>query len=100
MVSLAETKIKRKAEFPWMERTTCIASMRQRVYTSRVCQGMRARFRASLVVVLPRKEKIMQARPRTKANRKARYSRCPKCQKQIRLHQVRCRTCHQKLKLK
>jgi hypothetical protein len=42
----------------------------------------------------------MQTRPRTKANRKKRYSRCPKCQKQVRLHQVRCRTCHQKLKLK
>jgi hypothetical protein len=45
-------------------------------------------------------EEIMQARPRTKARRKSRYRRCPKCQKQVRLHQVRCRTCHQKLKLK
>jgi hypothetical protein len=48
----------------------------------------------------PKGEEIVQTRPRTKANRKSRYSRCPKCQKQVRLHQVRCRTCHQKLKLK
>jgi hypothetical protein len=41
----------------------------------------------------------MQARPRTKARRKSRFSRCPKCQKQVRLHQKRCRTCHQLLKL-
>ena len=41
----------------------------------------------------------MQARPRIKARRKARFGRCPKCQKQVRLHQKRCRTCHQLLKL-
>jgi len=29
-----------------------------------------------------------------------RYKRCPKCNKQVRLHQVRCRTCHQVLKHK
>ena len=42
----------------------------------------------------------MQTRPQTKARRKARFRRCPKCHKQVRLHQARCRTCHQKLKRK
>jgi hypothetical protein len=37
----------------------------------------------------------MQARPRKKKVRQSRFSRCPKCGKQIRKHQVRCRTCHQ-----
>jgi hypothetical protein len=36
----------------------------------------------------------MQARPRKKKVRQARFSRCPKCHKQIRKHQVRCKTCH------
>lgn len=39
----------------------------------------------------------MNSRPRRKARRRARFSRCPKCRKQIRLHQKRCRTCHQAL---
>ncbi len=42
----------------------------------------------------------MQTRPRKKKARKNRYKRCPKCNKQVRLHQVRCRTCHQVLKHK
>ncbi|HZY90455.1 MAG TPA: hypothetical protein VFE78_36875 [Gemmataceae bacterium] len=42
----------------------------------------------------------MQTRPRKKKARKNRYKRCPKCDKQVRLHQVRCRTCHQVLKHK
>ncbi len=42
----------------------------------------------------------MRSRPQTKAKRKSRYSRCPKCNKQVRLHQRRCRTCHQVLKIK
>lgn len=33
-------------------------------------------------------------RPRTKKVKKSRYRRCPKCHKQIRIHTVRCRTCH------
>jgi hypothetical protein len=36
----------------------------------------------------------MQARPRKKKVRKSRFTRCPKCHKQIRKHQVRCTTCH------
>ena len=40
----------------------------------------------------------MKARPRKKADRKSRFGRCPKCQKQIRKHQVRCGTCHRALK--
>jgi hypothetical protein len=40
----------------------------------------------------------MQARPRKKKGRNARYRRCPKCNKQVRIHQVRCRTCHQVLR--
>jgi hypothetical protein len=40
----------------------------------------------------------MQTRPRKKAVRKSRYSRCPKCLKQVRKHQVRCKTCHLLLK--
>ncbi len=43
----------------------------------------------------PTEEPAMQARPRKKKVRRARFSRCPKCGKQIRKHQVRCRTCHQ-----
>jgi hypothetical protein len=40
----------------------------------------------------------MQARPHKKKARNARYRRCPKCHKQVRIHQVRCRTCHQVLR--
>jgi hypothetical protein len=36
----------------------------------------------------------MSQRPRTKKWRKARFGRCPKCQKQTRAHQNRCKTCH------
>lgn len=36
----------------------------------------------------------MQARPRKKKVRQSRFGRCPKCQKQIRKHKVRCTTCH------
>ena len=36
----------------------------------------------------------MKARPRKKKVRQSRFSRCPKCQKQIRKHQKRCTTCH------
>jgi hypothetical protein len=36
----------------------------------------------------------MQARPLLKKARKTRYSRCRKCGKQLRKHQVRCKTCH------
>ena len=42
----------------------------------------------------------MQTRPRKKMARKNRYKRCPKCNKQVRVHQRRCRTCHQVLKHK
>jgi hypothetical protein len=40
----------------------------------------------------------MGLRPRIKIARRARFSRCPKCNKQIRLHQKRCKTCHRALK--
>jgi hypothetical protein len=40
----------------------------------------------------------MTMRPHAKKWKKARYSRCPKCQKQIRAHQKRCKTCHLALK--
>ena len=40
----------------------------------------------------------MRKRPLTKKFKKTRFSRCPKCHKQIRIHQIRCVTCHQKLK--
>lgn len=36
----------------------------------------------------------MQARPRPKKARRNKYHRCPKCQKLLRLHTVRCKTCH------
>jgi predicted amidophosphoribosyltransferase len=36
----------------------------------------------------------MQARPQKKKVRKARFTRCPKCQKQLRFHKKRCPTCH------
>jgi len=39
----------------------------------------------------------MRARPRKKAVRTSRFRRCPKCHKQVRIHQRRCRTCHQVL---
>ncbi len=35
----------------------------------------------------------MPKRPRTKKYRRTKLSRCPKCQKVTRLHQVRCKTC-------
>ena len=41
----------------------------------------------------------MRARPLTKSMKKARFSRCPKCQRQIRAHQKRCKICSQKLKV-
>jgi hypothetical protein len=42
----------------------------------------------------------MGIRPHTTKVKRSRYRRCPKCNKQVRIHQVRCRTCHQLLKLK
>jgi hypothetical protein len=39
----------------------------------------------------------MPLRPRKKRVRRNRFRRCPKCQKQVRIHQVRCKTCHQVL---
>jgi hypothetical protein len=42
----------------------------------------------------------MQTRPRTKKAKKSRFKRCPKCNKQVRIHVRRCKTCHQLLKLK
>jgi uncharacterized paraquat-inducible protein A len=42
-------------------------------------------------------EKAMALRPRKKATKKNKFRRCPKCQKQVRIHQKRCRTCHQVL---
>jgi len=36
----------------------------------------------------------MQARPRPKAYRKTRFHRCPKCNKMLRKHVKRCKTCH------
>jgi hypothetical protein len=36
----------------------------------------------------------MPKRPRKKKVRQGKYRRCPKCQKQVRIHQKRCRTCH------
>jgi len=36
----------------------------------------------------------MQARPRKKKVRQARFHRCPKCEKQLRKNMVRCPTCH------
>lgn len=44
------------------------------------------------------KEIVMRARPHRKKSTPSRFSRCPKCGKQIRIHQVRCRTCHLALK--
>jgi hypothetical protein len=40
----------------------------------------------------------MRKRPLTKKMKKARFGRCPKCHKQFRNHQVRCTTCHNKLR--
>jgi hypothetical protein len=54
----------------------------------------------ALLIPVVKGTPAMQARPQTKKRRKSRFKRCPKCNKQVRLHQVRCRTCHQKLKLK
>jgi hypothetical protein len=34
-------------------------------------------------------------RPHKKKVRQNRFRRCPKCQKIVRAHQKRCRTCHQ-----
>jgi hypothetical protein len=42
----------------------------------------------------------MGIRPKTKRVKRMRYRRCPKCNKQVRIHTVRCRTCHQLLKVK
>ncbi|MFN4258959.1 MAG: hypothetical protein ACK4RK_06650 [Gemmataceae bacterium] len=42
----------------------------------------------------------MQTRPRTRKVKRKKYSRCPKCNKQVRLHQRRCKTCHLLLKVK
>jgi hypothetical protein len=36
----------------------------------------------------------MQARPRKKKVRRARFRRCPKCDKLLRFHKKRCPTCH------
>ena len=40
----------------------------------------------------------MSLRPRKKKVKRGRFRRCPKCHKQVRIHQKRCRTCHQALK--
>jgi hypothetical protein len=40
----------------------------------------------------------MRKRPMTKKYKKSRFGRCPKCNKQFRAHQVRCITCHNKLR--
>ena len=40
----------------------------------------------------------MLARPRIKSYRKTRFTRCRKCGKLLRRHQVRCKTCHLLLK--
>jgi hypothetical protein len=40
----------------------------------------------------------MSLRPRKKKVKRSRFGRCPKCNKQVRIHQKRCRTCHQALK--
>lgn len=39
----------------------------------------------------------MPKRPRTKPSHRAKVRRCPKCQKLVRIHQKRCKTCHQVL---
>jgi hypothetical protein len=39
----------------------------------------------------------MVLRPRTKSYKKKKYRRCPKCNKLIRIHIKRCKTCHQVL---
>jgi hypothetical protein len=36
----------------------------------------------------------MQTRPRTRKAKKARFKRCPKCNKLMRKNKVRCKTCH------
>ncbi|HXG11144.1 MAG TPA: hypothetical protein VNK04_15395 [Gemmataceae bacterium] len=40
----------------------------------------------------------MVLRPHKKKVRQAKFRRCPKCGKQIRPHQRRCKTCHQVLR--
>jgi hypothetical protein len=40
----------------------------------------------------------MAFRPRKKKVKRGKFWRCPKCHKQVRVHQKRCRTCHQVLK--
>ena len=42
----------------------------------------------------------MGIRPKTTAVKRSRYRRCPKCNKQVRIYMVRCKTCHQVLKFK
>ena len=36
----------------------------------------------------------MGKRPHTKAYKKNKYHRCPKCQKLLAAHTKRCKTCH------
>lgn len=40
----------------------------------------------------------MSLRPRIKKVRQSKFGRCPKCQKVIRPHTKRCKTCHLALK--
>jgi hypothetical protein len=37
----------------------------------------------------------MRARPVVKHDKKNRFKRCPKCNKQMQIHTKRCKTCHQ-----
>jgi hypothetical protein len=39
----------------------------------------------------------MQARPRKKKVKQARFFRCAKCHTQIHKHEKRCKTCHLKV---
>jgi hypothetical protein len=41
----------------------------------------------------------MGLRPHKKKVRRSRFSRCPKCHKQIRIHQKRCTVCNRQLKI-
>ena len=57
------------------------------------CSRVPARRRAGFAC--PTQEGLaVQTRPRKKKVRKARFKRCPKCNKLMAKNKVRCKTCH------